>query len=64
VTLILNFDLALKKFNLGYIFSTKCAMALIHEIWMDDEKTFFGTTTFDLVILILNFDLVLKKTLT
>ena len=32
VTLILNFDLVLKNFNLGYIFWTKFVKALIHEI--------------------------------
>jgi hypothetical protein len=32
LTLILNFDLVLKNFNLGYIFLTICTRALILEV--------------------------------
>jgi hypothetical protein len=48
LTLILNFDLVLKHFNLDYIFWTKCFRALILEILIQYEDTFFGTKTFGL----------------
>jgi hypothetical protein len=60
VTLILNFGLVLKNFNLDYIFWTKCVKSSdkwdIHALWRDlsfDAKTFHFET--------LNFDLVLKS---
>jgi hypothetical protein len=54
VTLILNFDLVLKNFNLGYIFEPN--VLDIDALWRDLS---FGTKTFDLVTF--NFDLVLKN---
>jgi hypothetical protein len=59
VTLILNFDLVLKNFNLGYIFWTKCVKALILEMENLYEDTFLLVPRF--FTLFLNFDLVLKN---
>jgi hypothetical protein len=40
MTLIMNFDLVVKNFNLSYIFWTKCTRALILDIEMHYEETF------------------------
>jgi hypothetical protein len=64
VTLILNFDLDLENFNLIYIFWSNCELCYGFDTWDVDafwRDLSFSTQMFDLVTLILNFDLILKN---
>ena len=62
VTLTLNFDLLLKKLNLGHNFWTKIDKAFIFHMCITCGKTsLLETNFFYLVTLTLTFDLLLKK---
>ena len=65
MTLILNFGLVSKNFNMGYIFWTMGDRVLIDTLYINGpwKELSFGTKTLDYVTLILNFDLLLENNL-